>query len=159
MCVLMAADSGPELTGRILAIDYGRRRLGLAVSDPTGTIASGLGTLSVHSDKEAIDRIIQKRADWGYSHIIVGLPLKESGAEGVMAQAVRAFASELRARTEVEVELVDERYTSREAERIFHETGRKIKGRKGEIDRLAAEVLLRGYLDMQEARRSKPADE
>jgi putative Holliday junction resolvase len=68
-----------------------------------------------------------------------------------MADTVRAFAARLRERTAVEVRLVDERYTSREAERIFHETGKKLKGRKGDIDRLAAEVLLRGYLDSLDA--------
>lgn len=133
--------------GRILAIDYGKRRIGLAISDPTGTIATGIGTLEVTSDEDALARITAGHAEWGYRSIIVGLPVKESGREGPMAEAVRAFAIHLQERTKVEVKLVDERYTSREAERIFHQTGKKLKGRKGDIDRLAAEVLLRGYLD------------
>lgn len=145
--------------GRILAIDYGKRRIGLAISDPTGTIATGIGTLEVTSDEDALTRITAGHAEWGYRTIIIGLPIKESGAEGSMAEEVRAFAARLRERTTVEVRLVDERYTSREAERIFHETGKKLKGRKGDIDRLAAEVLLRGYLDALDAASGIDMDE
>lgn len=145
--------------GRILAIDYGSRRIGLAISDPTGTIATGIGTLEVQSDEEALRRIIAGHAEWGYRTIIIGLPVKESGEEGTMAEAVRAFAAQLHERTRVEVRLVDERYTSREAHRIFHQSGKKLKGRKGEIDRLAAEILLRGYLDALDAASGFNADE
>jgi putative Holliday junction resolvase len=137
--------------GRILAIDYGRRRIGLAISDPTGTIATGLGCIEVQNDEEALNRITAGHVEWGFRAIIIGLPITESGAEGTMAQAVRAFAERLRERTHVDVRLVDERYTSREATRIFHQTGKKLKGRKGEIDRLAAEILLRNYLDSLDA--------
>ncbi|HWO57754.1 MAG TPA: Holliday junction resolvase RuvX [bacterium] len=137
--------------GRILAIDYGRRRIGLAISDPTGTIATGLGCIEVQNDEEALNRITAGHIEWGFRAIIVGLPISESGVEGPMAAAVRAFAERLRERTRVEVRLVDERYTSREAMRIFHQTGKKLKGRKGEIDRLAAEILLRNYLDSLDA--------
>lgn len=144
-------DSEANPGGRILAIDYGKRRIGLAISDPTGTIATGLGTLEVRDDAEALARISAGHAEWGYRIIIIGLPVTESGAEGPMAASVRAFAARLQEQTQVEVRLVDERYTSREAQRIFHQTGKKLKGRKGEIDRLAAEVLLRGYLDALDA--------
>jgi len=145
--------------GRILAIDYGMRRIGLAISDPTGTIATGIGTLEVTGDEDALTRIAAGHAEWGYRMIIVGLPVTESGHEGTMAEAVRAFAARLQQRTNVEVRLVDERYTSREALRIFHQTGKKLKGRKGEIDRLAAEVLLRGHLDALDAASGNDLDE
>lgn len=133
--------------GRILAIDYGKRRIGLAISDPTGTIASGIGTLEVKSDDEALNRIAAGRAAWEYRRIIIGLPVTESGEEGTAAEAVRAFATRLEEKTKVDVQLVDERYTSREALRVFHKTGKKLKGHKGDIDRLSAEILLRGFLD------------
>lgn len=149
----------PNPGGRVLAIDYGKRRVGLAISDPTGTIATGLGTLEVTSDADAVAHIIAGHAEWGYRAIIIGLPITESGAEGTMAAAVREFASLLQAQTKVEVRLIDERYTSREATRIFHETGKKLKGRKGEIDRLAAEILLRGYLDALDAAAGTDFDE
>ena len=149
----MLPEGSDNPGGRVLAIDYGKRRIGLAISDPTGTIASGIGTLEVNSDREAIERILRGRADWGYVRIILGLPIKESGAEGAMALAVRQFAKRLQARLDIEVLLVDERYSSMEAERLFHQAGKKLKGRKHEIDRLAAEVLLRGYLDTLDAAR------
>lgn len=145
--------------GRILAIDYGKRRIGLAISDPTGTIATGIGTLEVENDEEALNRICAGHAEWGYRTIIIGLPITESGVEGTMAESVRSFATHLAERTRVEVRLVDERYTSREAHRIFHQSGKKLKGRKGEIDRLAAEVLLRGYLDTLDAAAGSNEDE
>jgi putative Holliday junction resolvase len=149
----MLSESPDNPGGRVLAIDYGKRRVGLAISDPTGTIASGIGTLEVNSDRDAIERILRGRADWGYARIIVGLPIKESGDEGAMALAVRQFAKRLQSKLDIEVILVDERYSSMEAERLFHQAGKKLKGRKHEIDRLAAEVLLRGYLDTLDAAR------
>jgi putative Holliday junction resolvase len=145
--------------GRILAIDYGKRRIGLAISDPTGTIATGIGTLEVTSDEDALNRITAGHAEWGYRVIIIGLPVMESGKEGPMAEAVRAFSKQLQERTRIEVRLVDERYTSKMAQQIFHESGKKLKGRKGEIDRLSAEVLLRGYLDSLDAASGRDFDE
>lgn len=145
--------------GRVLAIDYGKRRVGLAISDPTGTIATGIGTLEVTSDEDALNRITAGHAEWGYRLIIVGLPVMESGNEGPMAESVRTFAKLLQERTQTEVRLVDERYTSKIAQRIFHESGKKLKGRKGEIDRLSAEVLLRGYLDSLDAASGREFDE
>ncbi len=145
--------------GRILAIDYGKRRIGLAISDPTGTIATGIGTLEVTSDEDALTRIAAGHVEWGYRMIIVGLPITESGKEGTMAESVRAFAALLQERARTEVRLVDERYTSRIAHRIFHESGKKLKGHKGDIDRLAAEVLLRGYLDSLDAASGHDFDE
>lgn len=145
--------------GRVLAIDYGKRRVGLAISDPTGTIATGIGTLEVTSDEDALNRIAAGHAEWGYRLIIIGLPVMESGNEGPMAETVRAFAKLLQERTRTEVRLIDERYTSKIAQRIFHESGKKLKGRKGEIDRLSAEVLLRGYLDSLDAASGHEFDE
>lgn len=149
----------PNPGGRILAIDYGKRRIGLAISDPTGTIATGIGTLEVSSDEDALNRITAGHAEWGYRAIIIGLPVTESGTDGVMAESVRAFAKLLQERTRTQVRLIDERYTSKIAQRIFHESGKKLKGRKGEIDRLSAEVLLRGYLDSLDAASGRDFDE
>ena len=155
----MYDPEAPNPGGRILAIDYGKRRIGLAISDPTGTIATGIGTLEVTSDEDALTRITAGHAEWGYRMIIIGLPIMESGREGPMAEVVRAFAAQLQERTHMEVRLVDERYTSRVAQRIFHESGKKLKGRKGDIDRLSAEVLLRGYLDSLDAASGRDFDE
>ncbi len=135
------------MPGRVLAVDYGRRRVGLAISDPTGTIATGLETLEVSSETEAVKRIASERSRWEYCRIIVGLPLRTTGQAGQMATEVLSFAEKLRAASGVPVETIDERFTSAEAQRMLHETGRKLKGNKGQVDRLAAEVLLRYYLE------------
>jgi len=136
-----------KLTGRILAIDYGRRRIGLAISDPTGTIATGLETLVVDRMDAAVAKIAAGRAEWEYDSIVVGMPLKTSGEPGPMAAEVLAFVEQLRLAADVPVRTVDERYSSAEATRIFHQTGKHLKGRKGDVDRIAAELILRQYLD------------
>ncbi|MEW5701349.1 MAG: Holliday junction resolvase RuvX [Candidatus Zixiibacteriota bacterium] len=134
--------------GRVLAVDYGRRRIGLAISDPSGTIATGLGTIAIKDVAEAVARIAAKRAEWQYTRIVVGMPLETSGRPGPMAQEVAAFVKKLeRACVDIPVVTIDERFTSAEAHRLFHQSGRKLKGHKAEIDRLAAEILLRQYLD------------
>lgn len=139
-------ENAPQ-TGRVLAVDYGRRRLGLAISDPTGTITTGLETLTVKATAEAVARIAAGRGEWEYTRIVVGLPLLTSGEPGDMAAEVLAFVEELREACGVPVLTLDERFTSQEAERILHQMGKKIKGNKGTIDRLSAEILLRDYLD------------
>lgn len=133
--------------GRILAIDYGRRRVGLAISDPTRIIATGLETMEVSSLEEAVRRIVARKAELEFVQIVVGLPMRTSGAVGEMAEEVRVFVDKLRDTSGVPVTMIDERFTSAEATRIFHAKGKKLKGRKGEIDQLAAELILRQYLD------------
>jgi putative Holliday junction resolvase len=152
------SDTG-AVEGRILAIDYGRRRVGLALSDPTGTIATGLDTLVVKSPEEAIRRIAAAREEWEFISIVVGLPLRATGEQSEMANEVLDFVDSLRAACPVPVETLDERFSSIEAERMLHETGRRIKGNKGTIDQFSAEVLLRQYLDMNPRQRAYDGDE
>lgn len=133
--------------GRILAIDYGRKRVGVAISDPTRTIATGLPTLVVDSLAHAVNQIAALRDEWDYQAIVVGLPIRTSGEPSEMAEEVRAFADALRDKTGLPVTTQDERFSSSEAERIFHQKGKKLKGRKGEVDQLAAELILRQHLD------------
>ncbi len=133
--------------GRILAIDYGRRRVGVAISDPTRTIATGLPTLEVDSPAHAVNQVAALRDEWDYQAIVVGLPIRTSGEPSDMAEEVRAFADALREKTGLPVTTQDERFSSSEAERIFHQKGKKLKGRKGEVDQLAAELILRQHLD------------
>ena len=136
-----------EEPGRILAIDYGRKRVGLAISDPTRIIATGLETMEVKSPEEAVRRIVARKDELEFVQIVVGLPMRTSGAAGEMAEEVREFVAKLREASGVPVATIDERFTSAEATRIFHAKGKKLKGRKGEIDQLAAELILRQYLD------------
>lgn len=144
---------------RILAVDYGRRRVGLAISDPTGTIATGLPTLEVKGVADAVALIVAARSELEYQRIVIGLPLRTSGEDGEMAVEVRKFAETLRVAAGVPVELVDERFSSSEALRMLHQTGRRLKGNKGQIDRLAAEVLLRNYLETLPPRSEGAANE
>ena len=138
---------GTQESRRVLAIDYGRRRIGLAISDPTGTIATGLPTLEIKGSSDAVRRIAAARTELEYDRIVIGLPLRTSGEAGEMAGEVLSFAEKLRAATGVPVQTIDERFTSHEALRMLHQSGRKLKGNKGHVDRLAAEVLLRHYLE------------
>jgi len=130
-----------------LAVDYGRRRMGLAVSDPLGATAQGLGTLEVSSRKEALEELRKLVSKLGVGEVLMGLPLRTDGSEGPEACEVRSFGEELSALTGVRVVFRDERFTSQEALRVLHRMGRKLKGRKKDLDRLSATLLLQGYLE------------
>ncbi|HEX2190497.1 MAG TPA: Holliday junction resolvase RuvX [Longimicrobiaceae bacterium] len=135
---------------RILALDYGRRRIGVAVSDPTRTIAAPLATLTRRAGKRPpwaeIGRLV---AEQEAGELVVGLPLELGGEEGEWAAEVRAFGAELARRTGLPVHWVDERLSSVEAERAVRSMGLKRSRRedKARIDATAAALILRGFLD------------
>lgn len=133
---------------RVLAIDYGRRRVGLAISDPLGLTAQGLPTLIIENTSEIIDWVIANREEWAMERIILGLPRSLSGNLGQMAEEVIEFSQLLEKKTRIPVELIDERLTSRQAHVAFAESGRKLKGHKEIIDKMAAMLLLQQYLEM-----------
>ena len=132
---------------RILAVDYGRRRMGLAVSDPLGVTAQGIGTLEVSSRKEALEELCKLVRELRAGEVLIGLPLRTDGSEGPEAEEVRSFGEELSAWAGVRVVFRDERFTSQEAMRVLHQMGRKLKGRKKDLDRLSATLLLQRYLE------------
>lgn len=121
--------------------------MGLAVSDPLGATAQGLGTLEVSSRKEALEELRKLVRKLGVGEVLIGLPLRTDGSEGPEACEVRSFGEELSALTGVRVVFRDERFTSQEALRVLHRMGRKLKGRKKDLDRLSATLLLQGYLE------------
>lgn len=135
---------------RILALDYGGKRIGVALSDPTRTIASPLTTLTRRAGKRppwaAISRLV---AEHEVGELVVGLPLDLSGGEGEWAGEVRAFGAELARRTGLPVHWVDERLSSVEAERAVRSMGLRRSQRedRARIDSTAAALILRGYLD------------
>lgn len=130
---------------RVLAVDWGERRVGLALSDETGVIAFPHGT--VNNDAEIYTRVLETAAAANVDEIVVGLPLTLAGEEGVAAAAARAFAEELRRRTTKPVTLWDERLTTEEAAaKLIAAQGRKKFRGKG-TDAAAAAVLLQNYLD------------
>jgi len=134
--------------GRVMAVDWGKRRVGMAVSDETGTIARPLPTLEIASRREALRRVMAVAAEQGAATILVGLPLHMEGDEGESAREARALAEEIAARMpEVTVRLVDERLTSREAARLLQGHGERRRREKGRLDQVAAAILLQSYLD------------
>ncbi len=133
-------------SGRILAIDYGSRRLGLAVSDPLGITAQGLDTLerkNRRSDFARLERVIREQQ---VSEIVLGNPLRMSGEEGRQSQRVAEFAEELRRRFELPVHLWDERLTSVEANRLLREMELSLEKRTQAVDRMAATLILQSFL-------------
>lgn len=132
---------------RTLAIDFGERRIGLAISDELGIIASGIGTID--NDAALLARLVTLVRDRGVSRIVVGLPLTLRGTEEAMAVKVHAFVAQLRAATETPVQLFDERFTSSLATQAIRDmgVGKKKRRDKRKVDEIAAVILLQGYLD------------
>jgi putative Holliday junction resolvase len=132
---------------RILAIDPGKARLGLAISDPDRRIASPLTTWTCR-DRTQDGRFLKKLvADEDVGVIVIGLPVHLSGREGAQARAAREFGAWVEKLTELLCVFWDERYTTREAEAHLWEAGLTHKKRKQRRDRVAAQILLQAYLD------------
>ena len=129
---------------RVLGIDYGTRRIGLAISDPLGIMASPHSTVP-RSEIVAVVENLVKEMDVGT--IVVGLPTRLSGDEGMSASEARKLADELGSATGLEVILVDERFTSRIAESSLIRTGMKRRRRREKVDQVAAAIILQEYLD------------
>ncbi|MDX2154356.1 MAG: Holliday junction resolvase RuvX [Bryobacteraceae bacterium] len=138
-----------ESPARILALDLGKRRIGLALSDPLGLTASGLETLVRTTLREDLARLSQLAAEREVARFLVGLPKNMNGTEGPAAARARAFAEKLAHTTGLPVDLWDERLTSVEAEELFKERGVRADRRRGDVDRVAASILLQEYLDHQ----------
>ena len=131
---------------RILAVDWGERRIGLAVSDDLGILATGLPTLEIRGGAEAVARVADTIRTVEADSVVVGLPLTLKGERGEAARAVERFADALRRETPVDVSLFDERLTSAMAERRMRERGERSRGRKTRVDQGAAVALLEGWL-------------
>ena len=131
---------------RILAVDWGERRIGLAVSDDLGILATGLPTLEIRGEAEAVAKVADTIRTVEADSVVVGLPLTLKGERGEAARAVERFADALRRETPVDVSLFDERLTSAMAERRMRERGEKSRGRKTRVDQGAAVALLEGWL-------------
>lgn len=141
--------------GRILAVDWGERRIGLALSDETQTIASPLGTITRRAGKrfrmpEFLAHVTTHRP----VGLVVGLPLTPEGDDGPSAVAARELAAQLGARTYLPVELVDERMTTARAHAAIRELEGSARGRRDEVDALAATILLQHFLETRRNARS-----
>jgi putative Holliday junction resolvase len=131
---------------RILSVDWGERRIGLAVSDPSGLIATGLETVTVKTLDQALARIAAVAAGHEVERIVVGLPLLMSGRAGSAAEAATRFAAALAERSGLPVETYDERLTSALSERRLREVGVRTGHRRARVDQGAAVALLESYL-------------
>ncbi|MFL5401286.1 MAG: Holliday junction resolvase RuvX [Gemmatimonadales bacterium] len=142
-------------TGRILGVDWGEVRIGLALSDETQTLATPLDTLVRRAGKRLpVARLLQLTTVHGPVGIVVGLPLSPEGTEEESATAAREMAGTIARRTGLPVELWDERMSTARALAAIWEQGGTTRGRKKDVDALAASVLLQHFLD---ARREKAA--
>ena len=133
--------------GRILVLDPGSRRIGLAVSDPTGTLAQPLDAVERRSGRDWAGAIAALAEELEAVEIVVGLPRHMDGSEGESAADARQMAETLRSRLNIPVKLWDERLTTVAAERMFRESGVKTPRARRHIDSVAAALILQGYLD------------
>jgi putative Holliday junction resolvase len=138
--------------GRILGVDWGEVRLGLALSDETQTLASPLETLTRRRGKRfPMPRLLELAADHAPVGAVVGLPLTLEGSEGASAAEARALAETIARRTGLPVDLWDERMSTARALRAIREQEGSTRRRKEDVDALAAAVLLQHYLDVRRA--------
>lgn len=131
---------------RVLAVDWGERRIGLAVSDPEGIIPTGLPTIEVRNLEGAVGRVARVARDHHVERVVVGLPLLMSGARGEAAEAAEHFAAALAERTGLPVDTYDERLTSALSERRLREVGVRTGRARKRVDQGAAVALLESYL-------------
>lgn len=132
---------------RILALDLGKKRIGLAISDPLGITAQGLPNLVRTRKREDLDTLAEMVREREVGLILLGNPLNMRGTEGRQSNWVREFAGDLENRTGLPVKLWDERLTSVEAGRVLRSSGISIEKRAAAVDRLSAVILLQSYLD------------
>ena len=137
--------------GRLLAVDWGERRIGLAISDPLGMIASPAGHIVRRAGKRPpLAELLRRATDLEARGFVLGLPLDGEGADTPRATEVRRIAVELAKRSGLPVRLVDERFTTAAARRAVHELGGSMRDRRGDVDALAATVLLQHALRFEE---------
>ena len=137
-----------ETKGRILGVDFGDTRTGLAVSDISRFLASGIGYVSPGGIQKTADKVALVAREQKVSAIVVGLPKNMDGSEGFRAERCREFAGLLREQLEdIPVAMIDERMTTMRASRYLNETNTRGQKRKGVIDTLSAQIILQNALD------------
>jgi putative Holliday junction resolvase len=148
----LPTDGAGRTLSRVLGLDVGARRIGVAISDLLGITAQGLETIqrrNKRTDLAALEKVIREN---DVSEIVVGLPLRMSGAEGIQAEKMRVFVDELRKRFKLQVHLWDERLTSAQANRLLRETEMSIKRRGEVVDQMAAVLILQSWMEAKGGR-------
>ncbi|MGB8887086.1 MAG: Holliday junction resolvase RuvX [Candidatus Korobacteraceae bacterium] len=141
----------PAQRHRILALDFGSRTIGLAISDELGVTAQGLATYRRTNKRNDFDYLRRTIKQYAIGELVMGLPLRMSGAEGIQSEKVHAFAQELRRKFKLPVHLFDERLTSVEANRLLRETDMSIRRRAEVVDQLAAVLILQSFLEFRKS--------
>ena len=131
---------------RVMAVDYGDARTGVAISDPTGLLAGFTTVIQSHNSEFVAREIAKLVQTHGVEELIMGFPRNMDGTEGPRAAIYRAFAAQLEKITGLPVTLWDERRTTIEAHAILHDSGKKMKQHKKNVDAVAAALILEGYL-------------
>ena len=139
---------------RFIGVDSGSKRVGLAISDGLGLTAQ---PLEVVARAKAVDRILELVGEYEIDTVVMGLPTGLSGGEGVSAQEARSMGEELTS-SDLDVEFIDERFTSRMAEEVLLESGMKRRDRRDTVDKVAAAIILQGYLDRRARGSSNPGN-
>ena len=132
---------------RVLGLDLGDRRIGVAISDPSCKLALVRETLFVSGEKDAIEKIGKLVGENGIDRVVIGLPLNMDGSFGPRAEKTRVFGELIGDKLAVEVEFWDERLTTNIAKRTLHDAGQKATKRDGRLDQMSAVLILQGYLD------------
>jgi putative holliday junction resolvase len=143
----MTTEQEDSLPPRVMGLDVGSKRIGVAVSDPLGITAQGLETIARKNKQLDFEQLAKLLREYQVSEIIVGYPLRLSGAEGTQSGKMQAFADELRRRFAIPVHLWDERLTSSQANRILREAELSITKRGAAVDRLAAVLILQSWME------------
>ena len=136
-----------QTTGKLLGVDFGDVRTGLAVSDPSRLIASGIGYISPGGIDKTVEAVAEAAEQNKVSAVIVGLPVNMDGSQGSRAQRCEKFARMLKERLGIPVTVFDERMTTMTASRYLNETNTRGKKRKQVIDTLSAQIILQNCLD------------
>lgn len=132
---------------RILGIDYGEKRIGLAVSDELGITARGIAVLERKSKKVDLEAIAAVVSQYGVDTIVIGYPLRFDGSAGIQCEKVDRFSKALREAIPVPIIAWDETLSTKEAEKLMRKTGVKRKNKRGMVDRIAAAFILQDYLN------------
>jgi len=141
-----------KLHPRVLGLDVGSKTIGMAVSDPLGITAQGLETIRRKNKRTDFGRLNEVVRQYEIAEIVVGLPLRMSGAEGTQSEKMRQFAEDLRKASGLPVHLWDERLTSAEANRVLRDSEMSIKRRGEVVDRLAAVLILQNWMEARGSR-------
>jgi putative Holliday junction resolvase len=131
---------------RIMAVDYGDARTGVAISDESGLLAGFTTVVPSRNQEKALEALVSLISDHRVEELVMGFPRNMDGSEGPRAELYREFARLLEERTGMEVHLWDERRTTIEAHQILHQSGKKMKQHKKNVDAVAATLILEGYL-------------